>query len=145
MFGAPGGGRDKWKRPELGKIAARYCNEIVLTSDDPDDEDPDQIAEEIRSGIIGVGMSSTGPDTKKYSPNKKYSPSGVEEIPLVKIVLDRREAIRRALHDARPGDTVIITGMGAQPWQIIKGMEIPWDDRQVVCEELTKVNSGGRL
>lgn len=133
VFGAPGGGRDRWKRPEIGKIAGRYCQQIVLTSDDPDDEDPAQIAEEIRSGIIGVEMSPTGVDSKKYSPSR------VEEIPLVKIVLDRREAIRQALRDVKSGDTIIITGMGAQPWQVIMGKKIPWDDRKVVREELQKL------
>lgn len=131
VFGAAGG-RDRWKRPELGKIASRYCGEIILTSDDPDEENPARIAAEIHAGVANLGMSSTS------SGKKHYSPSKVEEIPLVKIVLDRREAIREAIRDARPGDTVIITGMGAQPWLIVKGKKIPWDDRRVVREELSR-------
>ncbi len=115
VFGAPGGGRDKWKRPKLGEIASRYCRQIILTSDDPDEEDPAAIAREIRAGI---------PSTKDA---------------IARVVLDRREAIREALKSAKPGDTVVITGMGAQPWQIIKGKKIPWDDRRVVREELTKL------
>ncbi len=113
VFGAAGGGRDKWKRPELGKIAARHCREIVLTSEDPDDEDPAAIAREIRQGI---------PSTK---------------LAIARIVLDRREAVRTALAAARPGDTVVITGMGAQPWLVVDGKKIPWDDREIVREELT--------
>ena len=86
-----------------------------MTSDDPDEEDPAAIAREIRAGI---------PSTKDA---------------IARVVLDRREAIREALKSAKPGDTVVITGMGAQPWQIIKGKKIPWDDRRVVREELTKL------
>ena len=116
VFGAPGGGRDQWKRPELGKIAAHYCREIILTSDDPEDEDPSAIGEEIRQGI----------------------PSTIRAI--ARIVLDRREAIRAALKSAKPGDTVVITGMGAQPWLMLPGGKIPWDDRRVVREELAKLS-----
>ena len=111
VFGAPGGGRDRWKRPKLGEIAGRCCREIILTSDDPDDEDPRAIAEEIRSGM----------------PTDKAAEA--------KIIVDRREAISAGLRSARAGDTVIITGMGAQPWIVVDGKKIPWDDRQVVREE----------
>ncbi|MBI4132125.1 MAG: UDP-N-acetylmuramyl-tripeptide synthetase [Candidatus Sungbacteria bacterium] len=113
VFGAPGGGRDTWKRPELGKIAAEFCRAIFLTSDDPDEEDPARIADAIRSGLAAAKLAAT------------------EFIP------DRRLAIRAALASARPGDTVIITGMGAQPWLVIGGKKIPWDDRKVVREELS--------
>lgn len=112
VFGAPGGGRDKWKRPELGTIAARYCREVILTSDDADDEDPATIAADILGGIESTMRA------------------------IARIVLDRREAIREALKMARSGDTVIITGMGAQPWLVLKGGKIPWDDRVVAREEL---------
>lgn len=114
VFGAAGG-RDRWKRPELGRISSRYCKEIILTSDDPDEEDPRQIVSEIQKGM----------------PRDKSQKT--------KVILDRREAIRTALADARPGDTVIITGMGAQPWLIVKGKKIPWDDRRIVREELAKL------
>ena len=112
VFGAPGGGRDKWKRPELGKIAARYCQSVILTSDDPDDEDPSRIVSEIQSGMTN------------------------DQLLMTKVKLDRREAIREALGMARPGDTIVITGMGAQPWFVGRGgKKIPWDDRAVVREE----------
>ena len=121
VFGAPGGGRDKWKRPELGRIASRYCEEIILTSDDPEDEEPNRIVSEIRSGMTN------------------------DQLLMTKVILDRREAIRAAFEEARPGDTVIITGMGAQPWLMLKTGKIPWDDRRIVREELTKLRSGGKL
>ena len=115
VFGAPSGGRDQWKRPKLGEIAARYCREIILTSDDPEDEDPGQIVLEIQSGM------------------------SKDERQKANVLLDRREAIRAALRNARPGDTVIITGMGAQPWLMLKGGKIPWDDRKIVREELARL------
>ncbi len=115
VFGAAGG-RDKWKRPELGRIASQYCKKIVLTSDDPDEEDPAAIASEILQGI----------------PSNKLA--------IANIVLDRREAIRIALVDSKPGDAFILTGMGAQPWFIEKGKKIPWDDRAIVREELAKLD-----
>lgn len=120
VFGAPGGGRDKWKRPELGKIAGRYCKEIILTSDDPDEENPAEIIEEIAAGISNF------------------------QFPISKII-DRREAIRAALQDARPGDAVVITGMGAQSWMVVKGKKIPWDDRKIIREELIKLKNGSKL
>lgn len=115
VFGSAGGGRDRWKRPKLGKVAGTFCKRIILTSDDPDDEDPAEIASEIRSGI---------PDRK---------------VPMTSVVVDRREAIREGLRSAKAGDTVIITGMGAQPWLVIKGRKIPWDDRRVVREEMVRL------
>lgn len=121
VFGSAGGGRDKWKRPALGEIASRYCRQIVLTSDDPDDEDPVVIAADIHSGI----------------------PAGTAA---VEVVVDRQAAIRRGIALARPGDTVVITGMGAQPWLVVGGREIPWDEREIVRTELTRrTSSQGRF
>ena len=116
ILGAAGGGRDKWKRPELGKIAAEFCDEIILTNEDPYDENPNQILSEIKSGVTS------------------------NQSPTIREILDRQEAIREALKSARPGDVVIITGKGAEPW--IAGSQnkkIPWDDREVVKEELGKL------
>lgn len=112
VLGSAGGGRDKWKRPEMGKIAARHCDEIILTNEDPYDEDPKEIIKDIANGI-----------------NKNYEK-----------ILDRREAIRKALELAQTDDTVIITGKGAEPWIMgPNGTKIKWDDREVVREELKKI------
>ena len=112
VLGACGGGRDKWKRPELGKLAAKYCNQIIITNEDPYDEDPREIIEQIANGCSGKA----------------------------KKILDRREAIREALKLAQPRDTVIITGKGCEPWICLaRGKKIPWDDRKVVREELKKL------
>jgi len=107
VLGAAGGGRDKWKRPQMGKIAAHYCDEIILTNEDPYDEDPGRILSEIKSGI---------------------SPSVLK----LYEILDRREAIKKALQVARRGDTVIITGKGAEPWLMTKEGRVSWDDREIV-------------
>jgi UDP-N-acetylmuramyl-tripeptide synthetase len=114
VLGACGGGRDKWKRPVLGRIAADCCDKIIITNEDPYDEDPDQILSRIKSGVFKTQF----PIADFYE------------------ILDRRKAIRRSLELAEPGDIVIITGKGCEPWMCLKGgKKIPWDDRQIVREE----------
>ncbi len=113
ILGNTGGGRDKWKRPEMGKIADMYCSQIILTNEDPYDESPEGIVKEMAKGMI------------------KHHP---------KIIMDRREAIHTALKDARKGEVVIITGKGTDPYIMeAKGKKTPWDDATVVREELLKV------
>jgi UDP-N-acetylmuramoyl-L-alanyl-D-glutamate--2,6-diaminopimelate ligase len=113
VFGAAGGGRDKWKRPEFGKIAAEYCDRIILTNEDPFDEKPEEILNHIEKGILALGM-----------PHEK--------------ILDRREAIKKALTSAESGDVVVITGKGSETSIAVSGgKKIPWSDRAVV-EELLK-------
>lgn len=112
VLGAAGGGRDKWKRPILGQMAAKYCDEIIITNEDPYDENPLDIINKVAEGT--------------------------EEA--VYKILDRREAIHEALKSARPGDTVIITGKGSEPLMCLAGgKKIPWDDRKVVKEEFREI------
>lgn len=113
VFGAAGGGRDKWKRPALGEIADKYCGEIILTNEDPYDENPKEIIQQISQGIK----------------RKKYFK-----------ILNRRMAIKKSLELAKENDVVIITGKGAEPY-IMKagGKKIPWDDRKIVREEYRKI------
>lgn len=119
VFGACGGGRDKWKRPKMGEVAAQYCDEIILTNEDPYDEDPYQILSMIKSGIF----------------KSKFPISNFHEI------LDRREAIRKALSLAKPNDIVVITGKGCEPWMCVaNGKKISWDDREIVKEEFNNLN-----
>ena len=114
VLGSCGGGRDKWKRPVLGKIADKFCKRIILTNEDPYDEDPYKIIEEIREGI-------------------KNKDKIVE-------IIDRKQAIKKALEFAKRGDIVIITGKGCEPWMCIKGgKKIPWDDRKIAREEMQKL------
>ena len=110
VLGSCGGGCDKWKRPQMGQVANDYCDYIVLTNEDPYDEDPEQIIQEVAQGIAK---------------------------PYVKI-LDRREAIRAALTEAKSGDVVIITGKGTDPYIMgPNGKKTPWSDYEVAKEELS--------
>jgi len=115
VLSATGGGRDKWKRPKMGEVAAKYCDEIIITDEDPYDEDPKKIMENIAAGV--------------KNKNKKYQ-----------IIEDRRKAIAEALRLCQPEDCLIITGKGAERVMIIKDdKRIPWDDRAVAREELHKI------
>ncbi|MEK7162361.1 MAG: Mur ligase family protein [Patescibacteria group bacterium] len=109
VLGAAGGGRDKWKRPITGDVAHEFCKKVFVTNEDPYDEDPLKIMNE----VCGA--------------------HNFEKI------LDRREAIRAALKAAQSGDIVVITGKGAEPWIMGPGgTKIPWDDRKIVLKELAK-------
>jgi UDP-N-acetylmuramoyl-L-alanyl-D-glutamate--2,6-diaminopimelate ligase len=115
ILGAAGGGRDKWKRSEMGQIAAEYCDEIILTDEDPYDEKPEAIVDEILKGVSRVRP-------------------GLEN---VHQIMDRRGAIKRAFSIARPGDVVIGTGKGSEDWiHIDHGKKIPWNERGVFEEIL---------
>lgn len=110
VLGNTGGGRDTWKRPEMGRIADEYCNTIILTNEDPYDENPETIVTAMAEGI------------------KKHKPI---------IIMDRREAIKTALTRARSGDVVLITGKGTDPYIMgPHGTKEPWSDERVVREEL---------
>lgn len=117
ILGAAGGGRDKWKRPEFGRIAGHYGDEIILTNEDPYDENPEEILDQISSGFPKV-------------PSFKFQ---------VLRILDRREAIKRALTIARSGDIVVITGKGSETTMALAGgQKIPWSDKETVLELLKK-------
>lgn len=117
VLGAAGGGRDKWKRAKFGEIAGRYCDEIFLANEDPYDEYPVEILEQIATGI----------------PAEKT----------VHIIGDRREAIREALETAKEGDAVALTGKGSESYiHMAKGEKIPWDERGVVAQCLGKRKGG---
>lgn len=113
VLGACGGGRDVWKRPVLGKIADELCDEIIITNEDPYDEDPQKIIDDVASGVT------------------THAP---------KIIMNRREAIAHALSLAHAGDTVFISGKGTDPY--IMGPNTtkePWDDARVAREELKQL------
>ena len=115
VLGGTGGGRDTWKRPAMGAIASAHCDEIILTNEDPYDEDPEKIVSEILAGIEG----------------------GQAEV-----IMDRREAIARAIALAQTGDAVIITGKGTDPYIMgPNGTKTEWDDAAVAREELQKLGS----
>jgi UDP-N-acetylmuramoyl-L-alanyl-D-glutamate--2,6-diaminopimelate ligase len=110
VLGSTGGGRDKWKRPLMGKVADTFCEVVFLTNEDPYDENPQQIIDEIAKG---------------FSRKKPHS------------FLNRRAAIREALREARPGDVVLLTGKGTDPYIMgPRGIKEEWSDKKVVQEEL---------
>jgi len=111
VLGSAGGGRDTWKRPVMAKTAEENCAHVILTSDDPYDEDPLAI---IRAMEVGIAQPH-------------------ETIP------DRREAIRAAIAYARAGDAVLITGKGIDPIYGPGGTVIPWNDAEVAREEIARL------
>jgi UDP-N-acetylmuramoyl-L-alanyl-D-glutamate--2,6-diaminopimelate ligase len=112
VLGSMGGGRDTWKRPVMGGIADTYCHHVILTNEDPCDEDPRSIIDALARGM-------------------KRSPE---------IILDRREAIAKAIALAQSGDAVLITGKGTDPSMYGPGgSKIPWSDSNIAREELEKL------
>jgi UDP-N-acetylmuramoyl-L-alanyl-D-glutamate--2,6-diaminopimelate ligase len=117
VFGSTGGHRDISKRFVFGKTSAQYADEIIITNDDVYDSNPEEIAANIEEGI------------KSFKLRK----------PSYQIILDRREAIKKALFIAKAGDLVLLTGKGSEQFLVLPGNKrIEWDEREVVREELTK-------
>jgi UDP-N-acetylmuramoyl-L-alanyl-D-glutamate--2,6-diaminopimelate ligase len=115
VFGSAGGGRDTSRRPILGKMVASYADVAIVTNEDPYDEDPQQIIEQVVAG------------TKDGKAEVLVEP-------------DRRLAIRRAVQVAKEGDLVVVTGKASEQWLCWEnGRKQPWDDRQVLREELERL------
>lgn len=110
-----GGDRDKTKRPVMGKYAAMKSDKVIITSDNPRSEDPSVIAEEMRRGV-------EIPDLKK-----------------VLTIIDRKEAIRTALHLAVKDDIVLVAGKGHENYQIINGVKSHFDDKEVIIEVFNEI------
>ncbi len=110
-----GGNRDKGKRPIMAAEAAKASDKVVLTSDNPRDEDPEEIIREMEAGLTDEMRRCT------------------------LSIVDRREAIRTACHLAGPGDVVLIAGKGHEDYQEIKGVKHHFDDREVVSEVLSQL------
>ena len=119
VLGSCGGGRDIARQPILGQMAATKADIIIITNEDPYDDDPNQIIENVASGASKVAQI-TGKSLYK--------------------ITDRREAIHKALSLAKDDDLVLVTGKGAeQAICVAKGKKIAWDDRVVIREELKKI------
>ncbi len=112
-----GGNRDKTKRPEMGKIAAELSDQVILTSDNPRNEDPGEIINEM---IAGVPVSLRR---------------------RVVIVTDRREAIAVACRLAGKSDIVLVAGKGHETYQEIRGIRQPFDDREILLETFKTLNT----
>ena len=119
LLGSCGGGRDHDRRPILGEIAGKNADYVIITNEDPYDEDPQLIIDQVAAGAEMAG--------------KKHDYDLFE-------ISDRREAIFKALTLAETGDLVLITGKGAEQYICLaNGKKIPWDDRRIVREELSKI------
>ena len=96
----------------MGEIADSHCEDIILTDEDPYDEDPRKIVDDVAVGIT----------------SKKAT-----------VIMDRREAIREAIKRAKTGDTILITGKGTDPYIMgPRGTKTPWNDAKIAHEEITK-------
>ena len=110
VFGC-GGDRDRGKRPEMGRIAARGADVAIVTSDNPRTEDPERILDDIEAGMEGV-------------PHERIE--------------DRHDAIARALDLAGPQDLVLLAGKGHETYQVRGTTRLPFDERQIVHEIVTE-------
>ena len=116
ILGNTGGGRDTWKRPEMGTIAAHYCDRIILTNEDPYGEDPRVIVEAMAKGI--------------------------EDKAKLDIIMDRRLAIHTAIEECPDGGYVLISGKGTDPYIMgPHGSREKWSDAEVVKEELAALTA----
>ena len=121
VLGSTGGGRDKWKRPEMGKVAGEFAEHVFLTNEDPYDENPMKIIEEVHAGL-----QDTPTD--------------------VKIVLDRTDAIYQAIKLGKELSNngqkvaVLLTGKGTDPYIMeAKGKQTPWNEAEVAKAQLEKI------
>lgn len=113
IFGC-GGERDRGKRPQMGQLASKMADLVILTSDNPRSEDPLQILRDIEQGM---------------APGASYE-----------IVVDRRQAIHRGLTLAEAQDVLVVAGRGHEQFQILGNQKVPFLDRAIILEELRKLN-----
>ena len=110
-----GGNRDKEKRPLMGSIAASLSSKVIFTSDNPRDEEPDKIIQQITAGVNPI-------DFKK-----------------IMCVTLRKEAIKVACQMSKPGDIILIAGKGHENYQEIKGKRYPFDDFKIAKEIFSEI------
>ena len=103
-----GGNRDKTKRPEMAKVAVKNSDQVIFTSDNPRDENPDQIIDDMEAGVPGEHYKKT------------------------LRITDRKQAIKAAVQFANSGDIILIAGKGHENYQIVKGVKSHFDDREEV-------------
>ena len=117
------GDRDKKKRPVMGELAAKYCDLVIFTDEDPYTEDPQRIIDMLISKLPDIGKQE----------GKDYLQ-----------IIDRRQAIARALSEASEDDIVLITGKGDETGYMVGDKILPWDEREIVREELGKIVNSGK-
>ena len=111
-----GGDRDKTKRPVMAQVACEGSDKVILTSDNPRSEEPEQIIRDMEAGVSPT--------------NRKKTLS----------ITDRKEAIKTACHLAQPGDIILLAGKGHEKYQEIKGVKHPFDDKQILSDTLNQLN-----
>ncbi len=111
-----GGNRDTAKRPEMARLAAQLSDEALLTADNPRDEDPLDILRQMQAGLL----------TPLLRQRTTVEP-------------DRAAAIREAVRRAQPGDIILVAGKGHEPYQEIRGVRHPFDDRQILAAALREL------
>jgi UDP-N-acetylmuramoyl-L-alanyl-D-glutamate--2,6-diaminopimelate ligase len=116
LLGSCGGGRDVARRPILGRMAGETANIVIITNEDPYDDDPMQIINDVAEGAKQAG---------KIENNDLF------------LIADRGEAINKAIALAEPGDLVLLTGKGSeQAICVANGKKLPWDERDAVRQSL---------
>lgn len=131
VFGC-GGDRDRTKRPLMGAVAARLSDVVIITSDNPRSESPEQIIEDVKRGIVlppdRIGPKGQGPKATPYL-----------------AIPDRKTAIEQAVRDARAGDLVLVAGKGHEKYQVIGERTLPFDDVEVARGALAGRRAGTRV
>ena len=115
LFGC-GGNRSKLRRYEMGEVSGRLADLTVITSDNPRFEEPQDIINDIKTGIA------------------KTEGTYVE-------IIDRKEAIRYVIENGQPGDVIVLAGKGHEDYQEIKGVKYPMDERVLIQEILRELNN----
>ena len=127
------GDRDTTKRPIMGALAARFCDLVFITDEEPYTEDPIAIIEEIAAGVPrgrALFKASAAVHRENHPKIKALTSSGFGEWWWK--ITDRRAAITAAISVAQPGDLILVTGMGAQNFRKVGNKKEPWNDRQVI-------------
>jgi UDP-N-acetylmuramoyl-L-alanyl-D-glutamate--2,6-diaminopimelate ligase len=116
----------------MGAVAARLSDLVIVTSDNPRSEDPEQIIDEIKRGIV---VPAGRAPAKGYAPPRSTPHLAIS---------DRKAAIERAVRDARAGDLVLIAGKGHEKYQVIGERVLPFDDVEVARAALARRRAGSR-
>jgi len=112
-----GGNRDATKRPEMARIACKFSDRVIFTSDNPRNEDPEAIIEDMRKGVEPQDFRKTN------------------------TIINRKEAIKMACSIARSGDIILIAGKGHEKYQEINGERLPFDDLEIVNDTFKLLNN----
>jgi UDP-N-acetylmuramoyl-L-alanyl-D-glutamate--2,6-diaminopimelate ligase len=132
VFGC-GGDRDRTKRPLMGAVAARLSDLVVVTSDNPRSENPAEIIDQIKRGIVAPDDRSGGRGRPRTRETRWIA------------IVDRKEAIERAVREALPGDLILIAGKGHEKYQVIGERVLPFDDVDVARTALERRRAGTRV